>query len=92
MPCWRTNGGSEADTTRRARVEQLILRFSACVADLRAPQVTDAKLTTASVIFGTTAVAGPGRNSNPAGTSSMSSEFRIRSAPGRANSIRPAAG
>ena len=41
---WRA---AEADTTRRARVEHLILRFSACAADLRAPQVTDAKLTNA---------------------------------------------
>jgi hypothetical protein len=37
---------NEADATRRARLERLMRNFSACVNDLRAPQITEAKQTT----------------------------------------------
>ena len=38
---------SETDATRRARLQQVMNRYSACESDLPQPQITDAKLTTA---------------------------------------------
>ena len=38
---------SEADATRRARLERIMRLYSACEVDLRETQITDAKLTTA---------------------------------------------